>query len=143
MSFTATLETKLIIFYYFLVPSNNSPVISLIPDEQYYDVGSNVTLTCSVNYPLDSHIDVSTVLNIKLFIGNNSVIRQNFTDNITYELNNLQLHDATSYTCTYYISNDNDSSFILKSESTNDSIDLVVRSKLFYTFCHASFKFLL
>uniref|UniRef100_A0A1X7V2V0 Protein-tyrosine-phosphatase n=1 Tax=Amphimedon queenslandica TaxID=400682 RepID=A0A1X7V2V0_AMPQE len=111
-----------------MIPNNNSPLISLFPDEQYYDVGSNVTLTCSVNYPPpDSHIDVSTSLNISLFLGDDTLIRQSFTNIITYELNNLQLRDATLYTCSYFISSDNDSSFILNSESTNKSIELVVR----------------
>lgn len=136
MSVTVTLD-KLSCFS-FLVPNKDSPLISLIPNEQYYDVGSNVTLTCFITPPPpDSHIDVSTAVNISLFTGNDSLIRQSSTNSIIYELNNLQLHETTSYTCTYFISSDNDSSFILNSESTNQSIELVVRSKLFNILCHA------
>ena len=125
----------LTLILFLIVPNTNTPLISLNPHEQYYEIGSNVTLTCSVSDFSTPIIGVNATIIIMWLMGSISILNKTFAYNrntfeysLDYHLNNLQLTDSTQYTCIHYISA-NDDTYIMGSVLTENSIVINIRSK--------------
>ena len=91
-----------------LVPNGINSTISIHPDSFYYEIGSNVTLNCSINYKESSYIDVDTDLymewNYKGYTENiNIPLGGDAEYSLDYTINQLKLSDAGQYYCLHFI----------------------------------------
>ena len=113
------------------VANNIIPSIVTNPNKTVYDVGNNVTLSCSVTYPRSSSIDVNTVVNIEWSNGSTLVSYNNATNGYTlqYTLSELKLSDAGEYTCYSFVSTEQYHPYILNSNLTSQSIPLLIQGK--------------
>ena len=101
------------------------PSIVTYPNKTVYDVGNNVTLSCSVTYPQSSSIDVNTVVNIEWSNGSTLVSDTAINDyTLQYTLSGLKLSDAGEYTCYSSVSTEQ---HILNSSLTSQSIQLSIQ----------------
>ena len=91
-----------------LVPNDFNSIISIHPDNFYYEIGSNVTLNCSINYQESSYIDVNTTLYIewsyKSYTKNANIsLVGDIEYSLDYTINLLKLSDAGQYLCLHLI----------------------------------------
>ena len=91
-----------------LVPNDFNSIISIHPNNFYYEIGSNVTLNCSINYQESSYIDVNTTLymewNYKSYTKNaNILLGGDAEHSLDYTINQLKLSDAGHYICLHFI----------------------------------------
>ena len=91
-----------------LVPNDFNSTISIHPDSFYYEIGSNVSLNCSINYQESSYIDVNTALymewNYKSNTKNaNILLGGDAEHSLDYTINQLKLSDAGHYICLHFI----------------------------------------
>ena len=91
-----------------LVPNDFNSTISIHPDSLYYEIGSNVTLSCSINYQESSYIDVSTDLymewSYKSYAKNANIrLGGDAEHSLDYTINWLELSDAGQYFCLHFI----------------------------------------
>ena len=124
---------KLLLLFYslILVPINSTSLVfnALQP---YYEVGSNVTLTCFVTNSDTHHVDIDTTVNIQWSSNRNS-LKQSHTHNynrgFTHTLTQLKLSDAGEYKCSYYLTSTNDNPYIKQSEVNTDVTTVMIKSK--------------
>ena len=116
-----------------LVPiSSTSLVLSAL--QPYYEVGSSVTLTCSVTEPNPSHhVDIDTTVNIqwssyKKTSNNYSIYSYN--ENYNHTFTKLKLSDAGKYNCSYYLTSTADNFYVRQSDVKTKGINVTVKSKL-------------
>ena len=111
-----------------LVPNDFNSTISIHPDSFYYEIGSNVTLSCSINYQDSSYIDVGTDLymkwSFKSYTKNvNIPLGGDAEHSLDYTINWLKLSDAGQYFCLHFItaavSDPNIKSSSIKSNTAN------------------------
>ena len=122
-------------YFVSLVPNEIETTLSANPIESYYEVGSNVILTCSFSYLKPSYIDIST--NVYMHWShdesekNSTIIplMDNTEYYFTYTINNLHLSDAGKYTCTYNIKTENYKPYIHNSATKNDITNITTISK--------------
>ena len=91
-----------------LVPNDFNSTTSIHPDNVYYEIGSNVTLNCSINYQESSYIDVNTTLymewSYKSYTKNASIpLGGDAEHSLDYTINWLKLSDAGQYLCLHFI----------------------------------------
>ena len=116
------------------VPNSSTYSITIEPLKSYYDVGTNVTLTCTTIYPSSSLVDVDTNVTIQWKYGNNTIKSYTtFNDytnhNLQYHLNNLKLSDAGEYICSSYLSTTRYNPYIISSDVIASNTMLVVQRK--------------
>ena len=123
------------------VPINSTYSITIDPLKSYYDVGTNVTLTCTTIYPSSSLIDVDTNVTIQWKYRNNTIKSYTtFNDYLNHtlqcHLNSLKLSDAGKYICSSYLSTTKYNSYIISSNIITSNTMLVVQGKQrnFYVF---------
>ena len=91
-----------------LVPNDINSTISIHPDSFYYEIGSNVTLNCSINYQESSYIDINTTLymewSYKSYTKNAIIpLGGDAEHSLDYTINWLKLSDAGQYLCLHFI----------------------------------------
>ena len=123
-------------YFYFhsTVPNNSSYSITIDPLKSYYDVGTNVTLTCTTIYPSSSLVDVDTNVTIEWKYGNNTIKSYTTFNDYTnhtlqYHLNTLKLPDVGEYICSSYLNTTRYNPYIKSSDIITSNATLVVQSK--------------
>ena len=117
-----------------LVPNDISSAISIDPDNFYYEIGSNVTLGCSINYQISSHIDVDSTLYIEWNYKNytkitNILLDRDVKHSLEYTINWLKLSDAGQYYCLHYITATVGDPNIISSSIKNKTASIRANSK--------------
>ena len=120
--------------FHLIVPNSSTYSITIEPLKSYYDVGTNVTLTCTTIYPSSSLVDVDTNVTIQWKYGNITIKSYTtFNDytyhNLQYHLNNLKLSDAGEYICSSYLSTTRYNPYIISSDVIASNTILVVQGK--------------
>ena len=93
-------------YYCFSVPNEIDSTTALSPASSYYEVGSDITLTCSIRYIKSTYIDVSTRVHIIWMPGGvstNTVLHENTSHCLQYTVQKLKLLQAGQYKCLYFI----------------------------------------
>ena len=112
----------------FLVPNEVNSTTAVNPDASFYEVGSNITLTCSINYFKSSYIDVETTIYIE-WIYKKSINKSLNHDSLHYTIKEINLSDAGQYSCLYYITLTVSNPNILPSEDQFNTINIFAISK--------------
>ena len=91
-----------------LVPNYFNSTISIHPNNFYYEIGSNVTLNCFINYQESSYVDVGTDIYMewkyKSYTKNVSIpLGGDAEHSLDYTINWLKLSDAGQYLCLHFI----------------------------------------
>ena len=118
----------------FYTVANTTPSIVTNPNKTVYDVGNNVTLSCSVNYLTPSFNDINTSISIEWQYKNITVLSYTAVNNYSqftlhYHISNMKLCDAGEYTCYSFVSTEQYHPYILNSNLTSQSIQLLIQSK--------------
>ena len=99
----------------------------------YYEVGSDITLTCLIEYVKPTYIDVSTRVHIEWkkleSILTNTVLHDFTSHNLQYTVHNLNLSQAGQYKCLYFIDTAYSNSYINPSVTKSDVINITAISK--------------
>ena len=116
------------------VANNIIPSVVTDPIKTVYDVGNNVTLSCSVTYPTSPLNDVNTNVSIEWKHTNITVLSYTAVNNYSqfilyYHISNMKLSDAGEYTCYSFVSTEQYHPYILNSNLTSQSIQLLIQSK--------------
>ena len=90
---------------FILVPNEIYSNVFTNPLKSYFEVGSNVTLTCSISYNKSSYIDVTTVIYMEWTYEKSIIDTTTSLDNYFFQYNRdeLKLSDAGIYNCSYFI----------------------------------------
>ena len=117
-----------------LVPNDISSTISIDPDKFYYEIGSNVTLSCSINHQKSSYIDVDSTLYVEWNYKNYTKITDILLDrdvrhSLEYTIYWLKLSDAGQYYCLHYITATVGDSNIISSSIINKTASIRANSK--------------
>ena len=123
----------------FSVPNKIDSAIVVYPNTSYYEIGSDVTLTCSIRYIKPSYIDVSIKVHIKWMpegVSTSFDLRGNTSHSLQYPVYNLKLSQAGQYKCSYFIDTAVPNPYINPSVIKCDTININAISKLatFQTF---------
>ena len=114
-----------------LVPINGTSLI-FHPLKSYYEVGSDITLSCYVTNINSTLVDIDTAINIKWSsqkknLSETSVHRYN--ENFTYILTNVALSYAGNYNCTYYLASTTDNPYIKPSDVRTGVTNVTIKSE--------------
>ena len=82
--------------------------VSINSNQTYYEVGSNITLTCAISYDKPSYFDVSTRVYMQWakeanFKNITISLIENTKHNLIHTINSLKLSDAGKYNCSFFI----------------------------------------
>ena len=119
-------------YYCFSVPNEIDSTTALSPASSYYEVGSDITLTCSIRYIKPTYIDVSTRVHINWMPGGvstSTVLHENTSHSLQYTIHNLKLSQAGQYKCLYYIDTAVPNPYINPSVNKSDVINISAISK--------------
>ena len=91
-----------------LVPNEIDSAVYVNPNQTYYEVGSEITLTCAISYDKPSYFDVNTRVYMQWAKETNltsiSIPLIELTNhNLTHTISSLKLSDAGIYNCTFFI----------------------------------------
>ena len=120
-------------FCHHLVPNEIDSSISIDPVNSmnsYYEVGSTITLSCSIVYHQSSHIDINAGIYIE-WIHGGSILNKttNLADHsFNFTIDELKLSDTGQYKCSYYIF-PTINPYIQKSERKFESASITTISK--------------
>ena len=133
------IKSKLLILQNFkvinfvLVPNTAKPLINNL--ESYYEVGVDITLSCSVTYLNVSYIDVGTSITLQWsnlsnhILASSSTLLTNHPATINYIISNVNLSNAGQYNCYSFIDTTNDDDYILTSDTNTSLVNVSVISK--------------
>ena len=103
------------------------------PATSYYEVGSDVTLTCSIRYVKSAYIDVSTRVHIEWKqlerILTYTILYENTSHSLQYTVHISKLSQAGQYKCLYSIDTAEPNSYINPSVIKSDVINITAISK--------------
>ena len=116
------------------VANNIIPFVVTNPNKTVYDVGNNVTLSCSITYPTSPLNDVNTNVSIEWKYRNITVLSYTAVNNYSqftlhYHISNMKLSDAGEYTCYSFVSTEQYHHYILNSIHTFQPIQLLIQGK--------------
>ena len=100
--------------------------------KSYYEVNSNVTLTCYVTAPTSSLININITLNVIWMSHKNdsaTFSANNFINFFNQNINNSKLSDAGEYSCTYYLTSTTDNPYIKQSIPVTKVTNITIKSK--------------
>ena len=122
---------ELLCYYRFLVPNEIDSTTAVNPAVSYYEVGSDITLNCSIRYIKSTYIDVSTTVHINWMPGvsTNTILHENTIHSLQYTVHNLKLSQAGQYKCLYFIDTAVPNLYIYPSVTKSDAISITVISK--------------
>ena len=129
---------KIFLYYYIatiLVCNEIHSNVHTNPFISYYEVGSNVTLTCSLSYNKSSFIDVNTTVYMEWTYEKSIINTTNATlDNyfFQYTVDELKLSDAGLYNCSYFIYPAVFTPYIKPSKKHFDVTNITIISKFKY-----------
>ena len=130
------MNLKSLLYYCFSVPNEiDSTTTTVSPGTPYYEVGSNITLTCSIKYIKPTYIDVSTRVHInwiqleRILTHTQFVLHENTSHSHQYTVHNLKLSQAGQYKCLYYIDTAESNFYINPSVTKSDIINITAISK--------------
>ena len=126
------MNLELLTLFCFSVPNEIDSTTALNSDTSYYEVGSNITLTCSIKYIKSTYIDVSTRVHINWMPGGvstSTVLHDNTSHSLQYTVHNLKLSQAGQYKCLYFIDTAVPNSYINPSVTKSDTINITAISK--------------
>ena len=136
---TVLINSKSFLNYYydiifFSVPNDIIDSTTAVnPATSYYEVGSDVTLTCSIRYVKSAYIDVSTRVHIKWIhverILANAVLHENTSHNLQYTVHILKLSQTGQYKCLYFIDTAVPNSYINPSVNKSNVVNITAISK--------------
>ena len=129
------MNLELVCYYCFSVPNKIDSTTAVSPASSYYEVGSNVTLTCSLSYKKSSFTDVNTTVYMEWTYENSIINATNTTlDNFffQYTVDDLKLSNAGLYNCSYFIYPIMSTPYIKPSKKHFDVINITVISKFKY-----------
>ena len=118
----------------FLVKSSSIPLIAAKPSSIIYNIGSNVTLCCSVILSTSTS-SVATNVNIQWLNSSNHTLHSytglnDYTEHtINYTISYMKLSNAGQYTCLYYINTLVDYPYILHSANKTIYTNITAASK--------------
>ena len=123
----------------FLVPNKINSTTSTDPLNSYYEVGSDISLNCSISYHKPSYIDIDTDVSIRWtnkennFLNNTTIpLIKDYTEHtLQYHVTNFNLSDAGKYKCSIIHQTQQNHSFIQSSDSKYNYIDITAISKSF------------
>ena len=104
----------------------------LKPTEFYYEVGTDVTLSCKVTEPNSLLVDISTSVNIK-WSSNKNISQYSihpYNSYLNHTLTNIKLSDAGEYNCTYYLNSTTDNPYIKPSDVRTGVTSVTIKSEL-------------
>ena len=130
-----TFQTFINCFCYIIVPINSTSLV-LNALQSHYEVGSNVTLTCSVTKPNPHHVDIDTTVNIQWSSKKNPLKQYNthsYNKGFTHTLDNVKLSDAGEYNCSYYLTSANDNPYIKPSDIKMEATSVTIKSMLSFS----------
>ena len=117
-------------YYCFSVPNEIDSTTALSPASSYYEVGSDITLSCSIRYIKSTYIDVSTRVHINWMPGGvstNTLLHENTSHQHT--VHNLKLSQAGQYKCLYFIDTVVPNPYINPSVTKSNTISITAVSK--------------
>ena len=120
------------LFCFSSVPNEIDSTTAISPDTFYYDVGSDIALTCSIRYTGSTYIDVSTRVHIKWMPGGvstSTALHEITSHSLQYNVHNLKLSQAGQYKCLYFIDTAVSNSYINPSVTKSDVINISAISK--------------
>ena len=125
--------------FLFLVPNEINSTASINPLNSYYEVGSNITLTCSISYHKQLYIDIETVISIiwtnkenNFFNSTTIPLIKDYTEHsFQYHVANFNLSDAGQYKCSNIHDTQQKHNFIQSSDSKYNYINITAISKSF------------
>ena len=115
------------------VPNTVIPTSVLIPHKSEYDVGNDITLSCSVIYSFPH--DLNTNLTIQWLNPSSHILHSitninNYTEHtLNYTIYNSKLSDAGQYTCSFFITTSISHPYIPSSNRTEHHAQIVIKSK--------------
>ena len=120
--------------FLYIVHNTVIPAIILIPHQSEYDVGNNITLSCSVNYSFPHDLDTNLTiqwLNSSSHILHSITNINNYTEHtLNYTIYNSRLSDAGRYTCSFFINTSISHPYISSSNKTEHYIKIFIKSNL-------------
>ena len=126
------MNLKSLLYYCFSVPNEIDSTTAVNPNTPYYEVGSNITLTCSIRYVQSTYIDVNTRVHINWMPGGvstSTVLHENTSHSLQYTVHNFKLLQAGQYKCLYFIDTAVPNSYINPSVTKSDVINITAISK--------------
>ena len=126
------MNLELLLLFCFSVPNEIDSTTALNSDTSYYEVGSNITLTCSIKYIQSTYIDVSTRVHINWMPGGvstSTVLHENTSHSLQYAVPNLKLSQAGEYKCLYFIDTAVPNPYINPSVNKSDVVNISAISK--------------
>ena len=126
------MNLKSLCYYCFSVPNEIDSTTAISPDTSYYEVGSDITLTCSMKYIKSTYIDVSTRVHINWMPGEvltSTVLHDNKSHTLQYTVHNLKLSQTGEYKCLYFIDTAVPNPYINPSVTKSDIINITAISK--------------
>ena len=106
----------------------------LKPTNSYYEVDSNVTLSCKIIEPNSPLVDINTTVNIK-WSSNKNIYQQcsihPYNRYFNHTLTNIKLSDAGEYNCTYYLNSTTDNPYIKPSDVRKGVTNVTVKSEIY------------
>ena len=120
------------LFCFSSVPNEIDSTTTVSPATSYYEVGSNITLNCSIRYVQSIYIDVSTRVHMKWMprgVSTSTVLHENTSPSLQYTVHNLTLSQAGQYKCLYFVYTAVPNYYINPSVTKSDIINITAISK--------------
>ena len=125
--------TMVVYLLHFTVPNTINPSITYSPLKKFYEMGTDVTLICSVTYRQFDFIVLSTTVNLLWLTSpyhNNTFLNDFMKHTVNYTIRNLKLsHAKRNYSCSSVINVSTPHPYIIASEATTTSSNVAVISK--------------
>ena len=107
-------------------------MLILHPLKFYYEVGSDITLSCYVTNTSSFLDNTNTIINIKWSsqrknLSESSVHKYN--ENFTHILTNVALSYAGNFNCTYYLTSTTDNPYIKPSDVRTGVTNVTIKSE--------------
>ena len=107
----------------------------LKPTESYYEVGTEVTLSCKVTEPDSPLVDINTTVNIK-WSSNKNIAQHSsihpYNSYFNHTLTNIKLSDAGEYNCTYYLNSTTDNPYIIPSDDMTEVTNVTIKGEFIF-----------
>uniref|UniRef100_A0A1X7SVN7 Ig-like domain-containing protein n=1 Tax=Amphimedon queenslandica TaxID=400682 RepID=A0A1X7SVN7_AMPQE len=112
-----------------IIPIDNT-ALEFKPTEPYYEVGSDVILSCKVTEPNSPLVNVDTTVNIKWSCNRNLSQQYSiypYNKYFNHTLTNIKLSDAGEYNCTYYLNSTTDNPYIIPSDARTGVTNVTIK----------------
>ena len=108
--------------------------VSINSNQTYYEVGSDITLTCAISYDKPSYIDLDTRVYMQWAKETNltditTPLIERTNHNLIHTISSLKLSDAGRYNCTFFIETVDFEPSILRSSVKGKVIEITAISK--------------